>query len=105
MESGIWNFNGLLNTYPSGSKLSNAFLVYNGVPLGSTIDLQICMLYLRNSIFEIFAENNFNELAIQKRFSPKLSGTLQHTAQMAGVIIQTRLKQRSLVSILVDLNI
>ena len=46
---------------------------------------------LRNSIFKFLAENNFIEHAIQKGFSPKLSGTLEHTAKMAEVINQALL--------------
>ena len=42
-------------------------------------------------------ENNFVETAIQKGFYPKISGTLEHTAQMGHVINQARVKHRSLV--------
>ena len=47
---------------------------------------------------------NFIENNIQKRFTPNLSGTLEHTAQMANIINKARNKQRSLVITLLDLK-
>ena len=44
------------------------------------------------------------EQSIQKGFSPKLSGTLEHTAQMANIVNKARIKQRSLVITLLDLK-
>ena len=59
---------------------------------------------LRNSIFKFLTENNFIETAIQKGFYPKISGTLEHTAQIGHVINRARVKQRSLVVTLLDLK-
>ena len=50
------------------------------------------------------AENNYIEHIIQKGFTPKLSRTLEHTAQMAHIINNARLKQRSLIITLLDLK-
>ncbi|CAB4032766.1 Hypothetical predicted protein, partial [Paramuricea clavata] len=41
---------------------------------------------------------------IQKGFTPNMSGTLEHTAQMANIINKARIKQRSLVITLLDLK-
>ena len=60
---------------------------------------------LRNTIFQFLAENNYIEHIIQQGFTPKLSGTLEHTAQMAHIINNARLKQRSLIITLLDLKI
>ena len=48
--------------------------------------------------------NNFIEHNIQKGFTPNLSGTLEHTAQMANTINKAKIKQRSLVITLLDLK-
>ena len=60
-----------------------------------SVPLKIFTSSLRNAIFKFLTQNSFIEHAIQKGFSPKLSGTLEHTAQMVEVINQARLKQRS----------
>ena len=57
-----------------------------------------------DSIYTFLQANGFIEHQIQKGFLPKLSGTFEHTAQMANVINQARLKQRSLVVTLLDLK-
>ena len=69
-----------------------------------SVPLKIFTSCLRNSIFKFLTENNFIETAIQKGFYPKISGTLEHTAQMGHVINQARVKQRSLVVTLLDLK-
>ena len=48
--------------------------------------------------------NNYIEQNIQKGFTPNLSGTLEHIAQMANIINKARNKQRSLVITLLDLK-
>ena len=49
-----------------------------------------------------YTKNNFTETAIQKGFYPKVSGT--YTAQMAHVINQARVQQRSLRITFLDLK-
>ena len=51
-----------------------------------SVPLKILTSSLRNSIFKLLAKNNLIEHAIQKGFSPKLSGTFEQTTQMAEVI-------------------
>ena len=69
-----------------------------------SIPLKIFTSCLRNKIFQFLAENNYIEHTIQKGFTPKLSGTLEHTAHMAHIINNARLKQRSLIITLLDLK-
>ena len=51
-----------------------------------SIPLKVFTSCLRNRTFQFLAENQYIEPAIQKGFTPKLSGTLEHTAQMAHII-------------------
>ncbi|CAB4008395.1 Hypothetical predicted protein [Paramuricea clavata] len=55
-------------------------------------------------MFSFLTANNFIEHQIQKGFTPNLSGTLEHTAQMTNIINQVRIKQRSVVITLLDLK-
>ena len=55
-------------------------------------------------MYSFLMANNFIEHNIQKGFTPNLSGTLEHTAQMANIINKARIKQRSLVITLLDLK-
>ena len=59
---------------------------------------------LRNAIFKFLAVNNYVEHEIQKGFTPGLSGTFEHSVQMAKIIDTARIKQRSLVITLLDLK-
>jgi hypothetical protein len=55
-------------------------------------------------MYSFLTANNFIEHNIQEGFTPNLSGTLEHTAQMANIIKKARIKQRSLVITLIDLK-
>ena len=44
------------------------------------------------------------EQRIQKGFTPKISCTLEHTAQMSNIVNKARTKQRSMVITLLDLK-
>ncbi len=55
-------------------------------------------------MYSFLTANNFIEHNVQKGFTPNLSGTLEHTAQMAHIINKARIKQRSLVITLLDLK-
>ena len=55
-------------------------------------------------MFTFLQGNNLIEHKIQKGFTPKVSGTFEHTAQMAYIINQARTKQRSVVITLFDLK-
>jgi hypothetical protein len=69
-----------------------------------TIPLKVFTSCLRNAMFSFLTANNFIEHQIQKGFTPNLSGTLEHTAQMTNIINQARIKQRSVVITLLDLK-
>ena len=69
-----------------------------------TIPLKVFTSCIRNSIFTFLIANNFIESNIQKGFTPHVSGTLEHIAQMDCIINQARIKQRSLVITLLDLK-
>ena len=55
-------------------------------------------------MFAFLIANAFIKHKIQKIFPPKLSVTFEHTAQMASVINNARIKQRSVVITLLDLK-
>ena len=60
--------------------------------------------YYYDSMFAFLKANGYIEHQIQKGFLPKLTGTFEHTAQMASVINAARIKQKSLVITLLDLK-
>ncbi|XP_065069722.1 uncharacterized protein LOC135694781 [Rhopilema esculentum] len=59
---------------------------------------------LRDSIFTFLKHNGFIEHQIQKGFTSKVSGTLEHTAMMSHLINKANIEQRSLVVSLLDLK-
>ena len=69
-----------------------------------SVPLKIFTSCLRDSMFAFLKANDFIDHEIQKGFLPKISGTFEHTAQMANVINTARIKQRSLVITLLDLK-
>ena len=69
-----------------------------------TIPLKVFTSCLRNAMYSFLTTYNFIEHNIQKGFTPNVSGTLEHTAQMANIINKARIKQRSLVITLLDLK-
>ena len=69
-----------------------------------SVPLKICTSCVRDSMFSYLKSNNCLEHKIQKGFLPKLSGTLEHTAQMAQVISKARVKKRSFVITLLHLK-
>ena len=69
-----------------------------------SVPLKVFTSCLRNSLYAFLYENGYVEQRIQKGFTPKISGTLEHTAQMANIINKARTKQRSLVITLLDLK-
>ena len=69
-----------------------------------SIPLKVFTSCLRNSLYSFLAANNYIEHNIQKGFTPNLSGTMEHTSQMANIINKARIKQRSLVITLLDLK-
>ena len=67
-----------------------------------SIPLKVFKSCLRNKIFQFLVDNNYIEHIFQKGFTPKLS--IEHTTQMAHIINNARLKQRSLIITLLDLK-
>ena len=69
-----------------------------------SVPLKIFTSCVRDSMFACLKANGYIEHQIQKGFLPKLTGTFEHTAQMASVINAARIKQKSLVITLLDLK-
>ena len=69
-----------------------------------SVPLKVFTSSLRNAMFSYLLANNFIEHNIQKGFTPQISGTFEHTAQMAYIINQARIRQRSLIITLLDLK-
>ena len=69
-----------------------------------SVPLKIFTSCLRDSLFTFLKHNGFIEHQIQKGFTSKVSGTLEHTAMMSHLINKARIKQRSLVVSLLDLK-
>ena len=69
-----------------------------------SVPLKVFTSSLRNAMFSYLLANSFTEHGIQKGFTPHISGTFEHTAQMAYIINQARIRQRSLVITLLDLK-
>ena len=69
-----------------------------------TLPLKILTSCLRNSMYSFLVSNCLIEHSIQKGFTPNPSGTLEHIVQMANIINNARIKQRSLVITLLDLK-
>ena len=69
-----------------------------------SIPLKVYTSCLRNSMYTFLVANSYIEHNIQKGFTPNLSGTLEHTAQMSNIINKARIKQRSLIITLLDLK-
>ena len=69
-----------------------------------SIPLKVFTSCVRNAMYSFLTANNFIEHNIQKGFTPNLSGTMEHIAQMANIINKARIKQRSLVITLLDLK-
>ena len=76
-------------------------LLYYSIIIISIITIIIC---LRVSLFAFLMSNGFIEHKIQKAFLPKLGSMFEHTAQMANIINNARIKQRSVVITLLDLK-
>ena len=68
------------------------------------ITLKIFTSLIRDQIYEFLLKNEYIETHYQKGFTPEMSGTFEHIAEMEHVINQSRLKQRSLVITLIDLR-
>ena len=66
--------------------------------------LKVFISFLRNRILAFLKGNDYVENNIQKGFFPKISGTYEHTRQLALIIRHAKLKQRTLVVTLLYLK-
>ena len=66
--------------------------------------LKIFTSCLRDNMYDFLMRNNYIESQIQKGFTSKISGTIEHTSMMAYIINNARTKQRSLIITLLDLK-
>ena len=60
--------------------------------------------FIRNRIFEFLSQNGYAENNIQKGFTPKIAGTIEHTSHMGHLIRHAKKHQRALVITLIDLK-
>ena len=68
------------------------------------VPLKIFTSCLRHSMFAFRKADDIINHQIRKGLLPKISGTFEHTAQVANVINTARIKQKSLVVTLLDLK-
>ena len=66
--------------------------------------LKIFTSLLRDRVFEFLHNSSYIETSIQKGFTPGLSGTYEHIANMSHIINDARCKQHSVIIILIDLQ-
>ena len=66
--------------------------------------LKIFTSLLRDRVFELLHNNNYIETSIQKGFTPGLSGTYEHIANMSHIIDDARRKQHSITITLIGLQ-
>lgn len=66
--------------------------------------LKIFTSLMRDRLYEFLVANKYIEIDIQKGFSPKLSGTWEHIAQLTNIINKARRQQRSVTITLLDLR-
>ena len=102
------------NTIPESWKKAATILIYkkgdpdlpeNFRPITlEPITLKIFTSIMRDKIYEFLLKNMYIEQHYQKGFTPEMSGTFEHIAEMGNIINQSRLKQRNLVITLIDLR-
>ena len=51
-----------------------------------SIPLKVFTSGVRNKLFVYLMKNNYIETNVQKRFTPGMTGTYKHTAQLAHII-------------------
>ena len=83
--------------YPSNSKNFQPITLEN-------VFLNVYTSFIRNRIFEYLKANDYIECRVQKGVIPKISGTIEHTQQLAYIIQHAKRKQKTLVVTLLDLK-
>ena len=91
-------------TVPSTWKKAITVLIYKKGPTDEpanfrpitlqNVALKVMTSFIRNRVFEFLTQNGYAENNIQKGFTPKVAGTLEHTSHMAYLINQSKRKQR-----------
>ena len=66
--------------------------------------LKVFSSCLRDSVFSFLNENEFIEAEIQRGFTSKVAGVLEHTSMMSNIIDKASKSQRSVVITLLDLT-
>ena len=66
--------------------------------------LKVYTSFIRNRIFEYLKANDYIRCRVLKGFIPKISGTIEHTHQLAYIIRHAKRKQKTLVVSLLDLK-
>ena len=66
--------------------------------------LKVFTSCLHDSVFSFLNQNEYIEAEIQKGFTPKVAGVLEHTSMMANIIEKARKSQRSVVITSLDLK-
>ena len=62
-----------------------------------SVPLKIFTSAMRNRMYEFLLKNKYIESSVQKGFTPGMTGTFEHTAQLAHLIRQAKKQQRSLI--------
>ena len=101
-------------TYPSAWKKAATILIYkkgdpslpeNFRPITlEPVTLKIFTSLLRNRVYEFLLKNGYIEKHYQKGFTPGVSGTFEHIAEMTNIINHARNKQMSVTITLIDLR-
>ena len=68
------------------------------------ICLKLLTSFIRDRLYHFLMANKYIETNFQKGFTPKMSGTWEHIAQLSYLINQSRKKQRSITITLLDLK-
>ena len=66
--------------------------------------LKVYTSFIRNRTFQFLKDNGFIECRVQKGFTPKVSGTIEHTSQLAYLLRHAKKNQKSIVVTLLDLK-
>ena len=69
-----------------------------------SVPLKIFTSAMRNRMYEFLLKNEYVESSVQKGFTPGMTGTFEHTAQLVHLIRQAKKQQRSLIITLLDLK-
>ena len=106
----IWNSGSILSLWKNACTI----LIYkngstddpsNFMPISlESVMLKILTSCLRDAIYDFLRNNIFVDSHIQKGFTSKISGTLEHTSMMGHIVNKARTKQRSLIVTLLDLK-